>query len=243
MIDLHCHILPGIDDGAPDLEAALQMARCAVDNGTEYLVATPHIHRGRYENTAQTISSAWDELVEAVDQSGLPLRLSWAAELRLDPEIMAMVDSEDMPWLGEYQGNKVFLLEFPHSHIPPGSERLTRWLIDQNITPMIAHPERNKDIIRDLDKVNPYVEQGCLLQVTAGSVAGLFGPQAQQRAEQLIEKQWVTILASDGHNLNHRPPELQAGFNAAKILMDEQYAIQLCKTTPSEIAKYHFPEL
>ncbi len=243
MIDLHCHILPGIDDGAQNIEDALAMAQSAVAAGTRYLVATPHIHAGRYENTHLTIQPAWDKLVDALDEAKSPLRLSWAAEVRLCPEIMDMVSSEHMPWLGEYEGNKVFLLEFPHSHIPPGSERLTQWLINQNITPMIAHPERNKDVLRDLDKINPFVAQGCMLQVTAGSLAGLFGPPAAQRAIELLEKQWVNIIASDGHNLNHRPPELQSGYKVASQLMGEAYAKRLCSETPAKIASYHFPEL
>src|SRR5690606_29549077 len=118
----------------------------------------------------------------------------------------------------------VFLLEFPHSHIPPGSDKLVRWLLDRRILPMIAHPERNKDIMRKFDKVQPFIEMKCLLQLTAGSVAGDFGEAAQMTARKLLETGKVSILASDAHNVTHRPPRLDHGRDAAAEIVGEEMA-------------------
>jgi len=132
------------------------------------------------------------------------------------------------------------LLEMPHSHIPMGIEQLVRWLLKQNIRPMIAHPERNKDIIRDFNKVMPLARLGCLFQVTAGAVAGYFGEPAQGRARQLLEKELVTILATDAHHEERRPPVMEAGRRAAEAVVGESKSWELVRQNPGRIAASHF---
>jgi len=205
MIDLHCHLLPGIDDGPDTLEQALELARIAVANGITHAVVTPHIHPGRYENDAASIQQHLADYRAALVAEGIPLKLGFAGEVRLGAAVLMMVQQGQIPFYGEYEGKQVFLLELPHSHVPPGSDKLVKWLLDQNILPMIAHPERNKEIMRRLDKITPFVEMGCLFQLTASSVAGLFGEPALDTARALLEKGCVTILASDAHNAQHRP--------------------------------------
>jgi protein-tyrosine phosphatase len=100
---------------------------------------------------------------------------------------------------------------------------------------MIAHPERNKDILRSLDKINPFIELGCLLQVTAGAVAGGFGEQARQRAAELLGRGWVTVLASDAHNLDARPPELEPGRAAAALIVGDDESWRLVRERPRQI--------
>ncbi len=240
MIDLHNHLLPGIDDGAPDLETALQLAEMAVRHGTTHLVCTPHIHPGRYDNTPVTIHQALALFQQGLNQHNIPLQVAAAAEVRFGMELMIGVKSKSIPFLGQWQGQNVMLLEFPHGEIPFGAERLTAWLLQQSIIPMIAHPERNKGLMRDPDKLNPFIQQGCLLQVTAGSVAGDFGEVAQELAVQWLEKNWVTILASDAHNLEHRPPILTSGLAAASDILGEDAARRLVIDNPWQIAQQHF---
>ncbi|MNQ69606.1 Tyrosine-protein phosphatase YwqE [compost metagenome] len=240
MIDLHNHLLPGIDDGAPDLETALQLARIAVQDGITHLVCTPHIHPGRYDNDRHSIHTAHQQFVRGLDQAGIELRVSWAAEVRFGMELMVSQAEGNLPFLGRWQDNKVLLLEFPHSEIPFGAERLTRWLLQRNIVPMIAHPERNKGIMRTPSKLKPFLEQGCLLQVTASSVAGHFGEAAQDIAHSLLEQGLVTILASDAHNAQHRPPRLTEGMEHAARIVGDTQAERLVKDTPWLIAQSHF---
>lgn len=240
MIDLHNHLLPGIDDGAPDLDTALQLAKIAVADGTTHLVCTPHIHPGRYENTPETINQALAIFQAGLLEHNIPLKVAAAAEVRFGMELMIGVKSKNIPFLGQWQGKDVLLLEFPHGEIPFGAERLTNWLLQHNVIPMIAHPERNKGLMREPGKLKPFIEQGCLLQVTAGSVAGSFGEVAQDLAIELLEKNWVTILASDAHNIEHRPPILTAGLAVATEVLGVDAAQRLVKDNPWQLAQHHF---
>lgn len=240
MIDLHNHLLPGIDDGAPDLAAALDLARMAVADGITHLVCTPHMHPGRYDNTPETIEAARRVFVSGLQEAGIALSVAAAAEVRFGMELMLGIEKGTIPFLGEWQGSKVMLLEFPHGEIPFGAERLTAWLRARKVTPMIAHPERNKGIMRSPSRLKDFLNQGCLLQVTAASVAGGFGPAAQAIAHELLEQGKVTILASDAHNAQHRPPVVSLGLEEATRIVGEKSAEALVRHTPWEIAQVHF---
>lgn len=235
MIDLHCHLLPGIDDGPEDLATALRLARHAVAAGIRTSVVTPHMHPGRYANRAANIRAAASNFQQSLDAEGIALKILCSAEVRLDHEILSWVGEEQIPYLGHWQGERVMLLEFPHSHVPVGADKLVAWLLKQGIRPMIAHPERNKDILRSIDKLLPFVRLGCLLQVTAGAVAGSFGEQALARAVDLLSRGWVTVLASDAHNMEARPPELEPGRVAAAKIVGEEESWKLVRDRPAEI--------
>ncbi len=235
MIDLHCHLLPGIDDGPETLDTALDLARHAVAAGIHVSMVTPHMHAGRYENRAASIHAAARAFQAELDATGIALRIRAAAEVRLDHDILAWVAEGHVPFLGAWRDDKVMLLEFPHSHVPVGADKLVEWLLKQGIRPMIAHPERNKDIMRSVDKLLPFIRLGCLLQVTAGAVAGNFGEAARARAVDLLGKGWVTILASDAHNLEARPPELEPGRAAAAAIVGDDESWNLVRHRPAEI--------
>ena len=215
MIDLHCHFLPNIDDGPKSLEESLDLARFALDNGITKSVMTPHIHPGRYENTRLDIQVAVQKFEVALARQGIPLDLSAGAEVRIGADTIYMVAQEEIPFLGELGGYKILLLEFPHETIPVGSINLVQWLMAKNIRPMIAHPERNKDVMRDTSKIEPFINEGCLMQLTAASIAGNFGKQAEMVSRTMLEKDWVYAIATDAHNIDHRPPDLAAGRDAA----------------------------
>jgi protein-tyrosine phosphatase len=240
MIDLHNHLLPGIDDGAPDLEVALALARIAVADGITHMVCTPHIHPGRYENTPATIQAAQQKFVAALQVESISLQVATAAEVRFGAELMQGIGEGTIPFLGEWQGRKVLLLEFPHGEVPFGAERMIAWLLQRNIQPMLAHPERNKGIMRDPSKLKPFIEQGCLLQVTASSVAGGFGLAAQAIASDLLSEGLVSILATDAHNIDYRPPILSQGMQEAARLVGEAKAEALVLQTPWQISQGHF---
>ena len=240
MIDLHNHLLPGIDDGAPDLEASLALARVAVQDGITHLVCTPHIHPGRYDNSPASIQPALASFAAALKEANIPLQVSAAAEVRFGMELMLGVSQGTIPFLGEWQGKNVLLLEFPHGEVPFGAERLIGWLLQRDIIAMLAHPERNKGIMRTPSKLKPFLDVGCLLQVTASSVAGHFGPAAKEIAHALLEQGVVTILASDAHNLEHRPPMLSEGMQHAARIIGDAKAEALVLHTPWQIAQQHF---
>jgi len=115
MIDLHCHLLPGVDDGPKSMAEALEMARLAIKNGITHAVITPHITPGRYDNTLGSLSVVYEELSLALEAHHIPLRTALAAEVRLDPVIINMVESGTLPFLGDYDGHQLLLLEFDYS--------------------------------------------------------------------------------------------------------------------------------
>jgi len=252
MIDLHCHLLPGIDDGPATMAEAIVLAEIAVADGISHSVVTPHIHPGRYENDVMSITTAYNGLVDALSKHAIPLALSMAAEVRLSAEILTQVVTHKIPFYGhgliddEAANNtyrqRVMLLEMPHQQILPGSDNLVAWLLKQNITPMIAHPERNKEVMRNPDKIASFVEQGCLLQVTGGSVAGRFGDIAKKTADYLLGKGWVTVLASDAHNAKARRPVLSEGREAAAGIVGDAAANQLVTTNPQKILQGLIPQ-
>ena len=135
MIDIHCHLLPSIDDGPATLDAALRLARHAVASGIEKSVVTPHIMPGRYDNSLQQIREAVLRFGTALATHQIALELGYAAEIRIGPEVMGLVQEDQLPALGSVDGYRIVLLEFPDSHILPGSDKLVGWLLDHKNTP------------------------------------------------------------------------------------------------------------
>ncbi len=237
MIDLHCHFLPGIDDGAQNLADGLALAQAAVADGIRYSVMTPHILPGRYDNTRSTIEQAFKDFRSALRKARVPLHIGMAAEVRLSPDIVSLLSQNEVPFLGELNGYRIILLEFPHTQITPGADKLIGRLLKQGIKPLIAHPERNQDVIHDVSKIEPFVEMGCFLQITAGSLLGHFGRGPQRRALELLEFDVFKVLASDAHNLTGRRPALREGMEAAARIIGEQSAHDLVHQNPRMILR------
>lgn len=235
MIDLHCHLLPGVDDGPETLEEALAMARLAVANGITEARVTPHVHVGRWDNDLEGIHKAVEAHRVQLALAGIPLKLGFAAEVRLSYEVLPLIEAGRVPFLGEFEGYKVMLLEFPHSHIPVGSDKFVAWLLQRGIRPMIAHPERNKEIMRDAGKVRPFVLADCMLQLTADAVAGEFGEVCEARAIEFLERGWVTVLASDAHDVESRPPRIAPGLEVAAGILGAEAAQMLVEGNPRRI--------
>ena len=242
MIDIHCHLLPGIDDGPKSLDDSLAMARHAVKAGIKKIVATPHITPGRYDNSLKTIQPVFNNLKASIIAENIPLEISFAAELRFDPIIMDLVNNDELPVLGKYEGERLILLEFPHSHIPPGSEELIQWLADRGVRVLIAHPERNRSVLGDIEKITPLVKLGCLLQITGGSLTGVFNDAAKQCGTELLKRGWVSIIASDAHNLHARCPELEPARKEAEKIVGEEASLEMVFGRPEIISKSHFQE-
>lgn len=242
MIDLHCHILPGIDDGPENIERSLEMLRLAVLNGITHAVVTPHIQPGRYDNQKLNITKAFNMLKAAAKKARIKIHLGMAAEVRIDTLVMEMIEKDQIPFIGRYDGKEILLVEMPHSHIPTGADKFFQWLFDRNILPMIAHPERNKEVMRNFDRLKPFLEMDALIQVTASSVAGGFGAEAYKVAAKLLELEAVDILASDAHNTHHRPPEMFPGLEAASDIVGHNKAVALVLDTPMQLASSQFSE-
>lgn len=236
MIDLHSHILAGIDDGARSLTDSLQLIEGSIDSGVCKILATPHIHLGTFDNDLSSIQQAFTQLTSAVQENpSINISLAYAAEVRICPEIMMLANTQQLPFMGKWQGKDLLLLEFPHSHIPPGSEKLVDWLIAQNILPMIAHPERNRGVWESSGLLLPFKERDCLFQVTAASIIGDFGERSKKIAWDMLRNNDASIVASDMHNMKRRPSKMKEAFLAVSDELGENIAKQLFVTTPNLI--------
>lgn len=240
MIDLHCHVLPGIDDGAKTIDESLSLIQAAIADGISHMVCTPHIQTGIYDNTIESIAQVFDELKRQVLLKSLNIQLAFAAEVRICPEIMILAKQKKLPFIGRWQDKQVLLLELPHSHVPAGTEQLISWLHKNDIIAMIAHPERNRDILADFNKFKQLARTGCLFQLTAASICGDFGENVQQLSYKLLLGDLVTIIATDAHSVKRRPPKLSKAKALVIELIGQDKAHQLVYETPKLISESKF---
>lgn len=239
MIDLHCHLLPGVDDGAPDLPTALRMARMASADGITVTACTPHIFPGLYENTGPAIRRSVARLQAQLTDADIPLRLTHGADTHLAPNLAAGLRQGRIPSLHD---SRYFLLEPPHHSAPPRLTETVFALLAAEYVPVITHPER-LDWIED--RYATFVElahQGAWLQVTAGSLTGRFGTTARYWGERLLDEGWVHILATDAHGADRRPPLLAEGRRAAERWVGAGEAIHLVETRPQGILDNVIPD-
>jgi protein-tyrosine phosphatase len=228
MIDIHSHILPGIDDGARSLEEALAMAQIAAEDGIEQMVCTPHVFNGssadpRPEETATHISA----LQEKIGCDGL--KLLPGNEVHVSHQIAE--HARDKRFCGLNNGNYM-LVEFPAMMIPVGADQLFYELQLQGLRPILVHPERNAQIQGNPALIEPYVRRGVFIQVTAMSVTGEFGLKARKCAESLLHHQCVHFLATDAHRAKTRPPILSRGRDSAARIIGEEDARRLVEDNP-----------
>ncbi len=235
MIDLHCHLLPGIDDGPATLAESVVLARMAVADGITTSVVTPHIHPGRYDNHFKKIEIYLRALRMALTQQGVALEVRMAAEVRMCMESLDLLLTDQVPFLGEHKGWRVLLLEMPHSHMPVGALQLVDKLLRMNIRPLIAHPERNRTVMDQPDRIQPFLSAGCWLQLTAGSITGDFGKAAMTVAHQLLDDDAVRVVASDAHNATSRPPRLSTAHAYVSQRWDADLADELMLHNPRQI--------
>lgn len=202
MIDLHCHILPGIDDGARNWDESLQMARLAVSEGITHILATPHHMNRSWMNSKQVIIPLVNELQDRLDAEQIPLTIFPGQEVRLHGEIIENIAHNEICFIDET--NKYVLIEFPTSEVPAYTERLFYEMQTQGITPIIVHPERNHAILKDPNILYEFANRGVLAQVTAASYLGKFGKEIEKVSHQMIEHNLVHFIASDAHNNTNR---------------------------------------
>lgn len=238
MFDLHCHLLPGIDDGAVDLKMSLEMARMAVADGVHTVACTPHIYPGMYENTAGGIRAAVEALQRRLDARGINLRLLAGADVHLEPGLVDSIRSDRVPTLA---GTRYLLLEPPHHVAPPRFEESVFELMAAGYVPVITHPERLSWIEDHYAMFRRLVEHGAWMQVTAASVAGGFGRRPRYWSERMLDEGCVHILASDGHHPQRRPPVLAKGRDAAAARVGDLEATHLVITRPQGVVENRDP--
>jgi protein-tyrosine phosphatase len=232
MFDLHCHLLPGIDDGATDLEMALAMARIAFDDGIRTVACTPHIYPGMYENKGPGIRASIQSLQSEFDARGIALQLVEGADVHLAPDLLAGIRSGRIPTLA---GSRYLLLEPPHHTAPPRMESVAFELMAAGITPVITHPERLSWVESHYDLFVRLAERGVWMQVTAGALTGRFGGRVKYWGERFVGEGHCMILATDAHHPTRRPPLLAEAREAAAVLVGGEEAEHMVLTRPAGV--------
>jgi len=232
MIDLHSHILPGIDDGSKSLEMSLDMARIAVKDGIRVMACTPHIYPGLYMNDAAGISAARDALQAALDQHGIALQLTTGADVHLVPGLLEGLRSGRVPSLN---ATRYVLLEPSHHSAPPRFAESVFQLVAAGYVPVITHPERLTWIEDHFQIFVDLTRQGAWMQVTASALTGTFGPRARYWGERFVGEGLTHILATDAHSSGRRVPVLSEGLAVAERLLGPQEAQQLVEGRPAAV--------
>ncbi len=238
MIDLHSHILPGIDDGAADLQIALEMARMAVADGVEVQACTPHILPGLYHNTGPQIRAAAQVFQQHLDDNGIPLRLVTGADVHLVPDIADGLRSGRILSLAD---TRYVLVEPPHHVAPLRLVETFFGILVAGYVPILTHPERLSWIESHYPAIEQLFQSGVWMQITAGSLTGVFGRAPRYWAERMLEEGRVHILASDAHGVGRRRPNLGQGRDVAAKRVGEQEAAHMVVTRPLGILENQPP--
>ena len=234
MIDLHCHILPGIDDGPADIAESLDMARQAVRNGIHTVVATPHSRNGVYVNARADICRRVQEVNRMLAEAAIDLVVLPGAEEHIRPDMGDAGMPDDIITLNDT--GRYVLVEFPFMIVPQGAGEVLFCLKQRGLTPVLAHPERNAAIQGNIDILYPFVASGCLTQITAMSLTGDLGKSARECACRMVELRLAHVIASDAHSADHRRPGLSSAVAiASEILGSRREAEAMVMRTPRAI--------
>lgn len=238
MIDLHAHILPGIDDGPKTLEDSLEMARLAVADGIATMVATPHLFRHKSVNhkdlnAAEDIFRAVEDFKQRLSEAEIDLTILPGCEIPLFGDIIKFMDSDRLVTIND--GRRYICLELPDSIIPPATDDIIFELSSWGLTPIITHPERNPVLYESPSKLRRFISLGCLAQITARSLTRGFGWRVYWFTKRLIRDGLVHLMATDAHNLNSRPPVMGKALQKLSKLVGESQAWDMVATFPERI--------
>jgi len=216
LVDIHCHILPGVDDGAKDWQTSIKLAREAVADGVTHAVCTPHMLNGKYINHKKDVIRLTENFQDMWDDAKIPLTVCPGQEVRISGDLPKALDDDDILFLDE--DGQYMLLEFPSDDVPAYTRDMVFELMQRGITPIVVHPERNKKILEEPTILQGLIEQGCLVQITASSYMGIFGKKIEEMSRKFIEAGQCACFASDAHDLPKRQYEYS---EALEKLSDE----------------------
>mgnify|MGYP003589925868 CR=1 FL=1 len=226
MIDLHCHILPDIDDGPKTFDESVAMARLAAEDGIAAIVATPHVNEKLYDPGEISRRVSW--LNHLLRKEKVPVSIMAGADVSVifKPEQVSQYTINDTEYI---------LVEFPHTHLPRHAGEILEQFIDNGLKPIITHPERNPTISGKPQALLELLGDQRYVQITAGSLTGDFGVDAKQCAEHLLRAGVVDVIATDAHSTEHRKPLLSLGAQAAAAIVGQDATRRMVFGTPMKI--------
>jgi protein-tyrosine phosphatase len=232
-VDIHCHLIPGIDDGAKNWDETLAMARMAVADGIGTIVVTPHQLGSFSHNQAATIRARTTELQTFLEEHQIPLRVLAGADVRIEANLAARIVRGEVLSLADQRRH--VLLELPHELYVP-LDRLLADLAGVGLVGILSHPERNLGILAQASVVQSLTAAGCLMQVTAGSLLGGFGSASQKLSDRLIQQGLVHFISTDAHGPKSRCPSMRQAFDRVVELAGWETALDLCCRNPAAVA-------
>ena len=232
MVDIHHHLLPGLDDGAKDLETSVAMAKLAVADGITHIVCTPHAN-GHFAFDPEVNRAKTHELRARLAEENIPLTLGSGCDFHLSFDNVKRAQRE--PARYSINGLGYLLVEVPDYGLPPGLTETFYELQLGGLTPILTHPERNPTLQKEPERMKEWLRGGLLIQVTADSLTGHKGKQAQRMALKLVEDRWVHFLATDAHNTTSRPPRMREAHDLVATKFGASYAHALCLTNPTAV--------
>lgn len=232
LCDLHTHVLPGVDDGAPEMEYALQMISNAAASDVALLAVTPHCNRpyesGNYLD--HNLKARFLALQEAA--KNIPVQLVLGAEALVDQNLPQLLSQKKIPTIN---GSRYLLTEFPVDTPPEAFADMLQHILALEYVPLIAHPERYRAVCKMPQIVMPWLDMGCHLQLTGGSIMGEYGKTVQRTAAFLLQQDLVACVASDAHGLHHRSNYLLGVYDHLQLRYSKRYAQCLMYETPMGI--------
>lgn len=202
-IDIHCHVLPGVDDGVRTMEEAIELIRTEATGGTRTFVATPHVIDRRDYDRLGLFAERLAELRTAIVEAEIEAEVALGAEVYPTEHVVKGLEA-GLPLTLANRGRHM-LVDLPQGALPQDFDRLLFEIQARGVTPILAHPERAAPFQENLDRLPPYLERGIALQVNAGSLAGRYGPRAARSAREILRRRWAHFLASDSHRPHAHP--------------------------------------
>ena len=232
MVDIHHHLLWGLDDGAKDFETSVAMAKASAADGVTHIVCTPHAS-GRFAYQPELNADKLRELQARLDAEGVGVRLGMGCDFHLSYDNIQ--EAKENPTRFSVNGRGYLMVEIPDYGVPQGLTETFYELRLVGLTPVLTHPERNPTLQRDLGRLEEWMRGGMLVQVTGDSVTGKMGKTAGKVAHQLLAKRWVHFLATDAHNVSSRPPRLSEARDAVADKYGAEYAESLVTANPQAV--------
>lgn len=238
LIDIHSHILPGMDDGPATMEKSLQMARIAIEDGRRTMIATPHCYNGVYFNSKDSIISACERFNQALVKNNINLEILPGSETHLSPEILDELENDNLLTLNN---TGLYLsVELPDPFIPRTIIDFINRIRNRGLIPIITHPERNRLLQQNTEILVDLISAGALSQITAAAVTGGFGKPAMKSCKKMLKKDLVHLIASDAHSTSTRPPILSEARKKLQSLIGREKQEKIYRINPEKVIRGAF---